>query len=89
MPAVEAALWSGPLGVTNYVRFRMMPDGPFAVNIYQFPEAAEVIAVLELGLNRAIAGEITAKDSLNDMATEIAAIMRNNGYESEALPPLE
>lgn len=62
---------------------------PYAVNIYQFPEAAEVIAVLELGLNRAIAGEITAKDSLNDMATEIAAIMRNNGYESEALPPLE
>jgi multiple sugar transport system substrate-binding protein len=27
-----------------------------AVNIYQFPEASEVIAILELGLNRAIAG---------------------------------
>ena len=33
---------------------------PHAVNIYQFPEASEVIAILELGLNRAIAGEITS-----------------------------
>jgi hypothetical protein len=33
-PAVEAALWSGPLGVTNYVGFRLMPDGRFAVNVY-------------------------------------------------------
>ena len=34
-----------------------------SVNIYQFPEASEVIAVLELGLNRAIAGEITSAQS--------------------------
>lgn len=33
-PAVEAALWSGPLGVTNYVGFRMAPGGGFAVNVY-------------------------------------------------------
>ena len=88
---VNAAVFDEP--IADEPRFRWMKPLaealPYAVNIYQFPEAAEVIAVLELGLNRAIAGEITAKDSLNDMATEIAAIMVKNGYDSEALPPLE
>ena len=34
---------------------------PHAVNIYQFPEASEVIAILELGLNQAVAGETTQR----------------------------
>lgn len=55
---------------------------PHAVNIYQFPEASEVIAVLELGLNRAIAGEITAVDALNGMADEIHAIMAKHQYNT-------
>ena len=44
-----------------------------AVSIYQFPEASEVIAVLELGLNQAVAGEITAVQALNGMADQIHA----------------
>lgn len=34
---------------------------PHAINPYAFPEATEVVAVLELGLNRAIAGEIVRR----------------------------
>jgi len=59
-----------------------------AVNIYQFPEASEVIAVLELGLNRAIAGEIGSAAALNGMAEEINAIMSRHGYKTGKLQPL-
>ncbi len=61
---------------------------PHAVNIYQFPEASEVIAVLELGLNRAVAGEITSAVALNTMASEIADIMAKHGYRTGKLEPL-
>lgn len=55
---------------------------PHAVNIYQFPEAGEVISVLELGLNRAVAGEISAVDALNSMSEEIHGIMNGHGYKT-------
>jgi multiple sugar transport system substrate-binding protein len=58
------------------------------VNIYQFPEASEVIAVLELGLNRAIAGEINSTQALNGMADEIYAIMAKYSYKTGKLEPL-
>jgi multiple sugar transport system substrate-binding protein len=61
---------------------------PHAVNIYQFPEASEVIAVLELGLNRAIAGEITSVAALNGMSSEIADIMTKYNYRTGKLEPL-
>jgi multiple sugar transport system substrate-binding protein len=61
---------------------------PHAVNIYQFPQASEVIAILEVGLNRAVAGEITAVDALNTMATQIDGVMQKYGYKTGALPPL-
>ena len=60
-----------------------------AVNIYQFPEASEVIAVLELGLNRAIAGEITSTVALNSMADEIHGIMAKYNYKTGKLEPLK
>jgi multiple sugar transport system substrate-binding protein len=59
-----------------------------AVNIYQFPEAAEVIPVLELGLNRAIAGEITSTQALNGMAEEIYTVMAKYNYKTGKLEPL-
>ncbi|MCP8941102.1 extracellular solute-binding protein [Alsobacter sp. SYSU M60028] len=60
-----------------------------SVNIYQFPEASEVIAVLELGLNRAIAGEITSTVALNSMADEINGIMAKYNYKTGKLEPLK
>lgn len=62
---------------------------PHAINPYAFPEASEVIAVLELGLNRAIAGEITSADALNSMSDEIHGIMEKYKYKTGELPPLK
>ena len=62
---------------------------PHAVNIYQFPEASEVISVLELGLNRAVAGEITTVDALNGMSDEIEKIMAGHSYKTGKLDPLK
>jgi multiple sugar transport system substrate-binding protein len=59
-----------------------------AVNIYQFPEASEVIAVLELGLNQAVAGEITTVQALNGMADQIHAVMAKNNYKTGKLEAL-
>ncbi len=53
-----------------------------SVNIYQFPEASEVIAVLELGLNQAIAGEIPSDQALDSMAAQIQTIMAGHGYKT-------
>jgi multiple sugar transport system substrate-binding protein len=61
---------------------------PHAVNIYQFPEASEVIAILELGLNQAIAGEITSTAALNGMADGIHAVMAKYAYNTGKLEPL-
>jgi len=61
---------------------------PKAVNIYQFPEANEVIAILELGLNRAIAGETSSIDALNTMAGQIYDVMSRYGYRTAKLEPL-
>ena len=60
-----------------------------AVNIYQFPEANEVIAILELGLNRAIAGEITSVVALNSMSSEIEAVMTKYKYKTGKMQPLK
>lgn len=87
---IHAAAYRDPIAEER--RFRWMKPLaealPHAVNIYQFPEASEVIAVLELGLNRAIAGEITAVAALNGMAGEIADIMARHGYRTGKLEPL-
>lgn len=61
---------------------------PYAKNPYQIPEASEVIAVLELGLNRAIAGEISTDEALNGMADEIHAVLEKYNYQTGELPPL-
>ena len=61
---------------------------PHAVNLYQFPEASEVISILELGLNQAIAGNATAAQSLNSMAEQIYGVMTKYNYNTAKLQPL-
>jgi multiple sugar transport system substrate-binding protein len=87
---IHRAAYQDP--ITEERRFRWMKPLAAAletaVNIYQFPEASEVIAVLELGLNRAIAGEITSVAALNDMAAQIHTVMSTRGYRTGQLDPL-
>jgi multiple sugar transport system substrate-binding protein len=66
----------------------MAEGAPLAVNIYTFPEAGEVIAILELEINRAVAGEVTTTAALNTMADQIAAVMGKHGYRTGKLAPL-
>lgn len=87
---LNAEVYNEP--ITEERRFRWMKPLaaalPHAVNVYQFPEASEVIAILEVGLNRAIAGEITTTDALNSMAEDIHAVMEKYNYNTGELPPL-
>jgi multiple sugar transport system substrate-binding protein len=88
--AVSAAAYDAPIAQER--RFRWMDAMrsalPHAVNIYNFPEANEVIPVLEVELNRAIAGEISSTEALNSMADQIHAVMSKYGYKTGKLPPL-
>lgn len=88
---INAAVYKEPIAEERKYRW-MKPLAealPHAVNIYQFPEASEVIAVLEVGLNRAVAGEITSVDALNGMSDEIEKIMSGHAYKTGKLAPLQ
>ena len=88
---VHAAVYKDPIADERKYRW-MKPLAealPRAVNIYQFPEANDVIAVLELGLNRAVAGEITSVDALNGMADEIHKIMEKYSYKTGTINSLK
>jgi multiple sugar transport system substrate-binding protein len=88
---VSAAAYNDPMADTRKYRW-MKPLAaalPHAINPYAFPEASEVIAVLELGLNRAIAGEITSVDALNSMSDDIYKVMEKYKYKTGELPPLK
>jgi multiple sugar transport system substrate-binding protein len=87
---INAAAYEDPMSEERNYRW-MKPLAQalkYAVNIYQFPEAAEVIPVLELGLNRAIAGEITSTQALIGMAEEIYTVMAKYNYKTGKLEPL-
>ena len=87
---IHAAAYRDPISEERRYRW-MKPLSEalrHAVNIYQFPEASEVIAVLELGRNRAIAGEITSVAALNDMAAQVHEVMAARGYRTGRLEPL-
>ncbi len=60
----------------------------YAVNPFQIPEASEIIPVMELGLNRAIAGEITSIQALNSVSDEIHGVMAKYGYSTGKIEPL-
>ncbi|MBL8590105.1 MAG: extracellular solute-binding protein [Methylobacteriaceae bacterium] len=88
---ISAAAYRDPISEERRFRWmKPMADSlKHAVNIYQFPEASEVIAILELGLNRAIAGEITSVAALNGMADEIHAVMAKHNYKTGKAAPLK
>jgi multiple sugar transport system substrate-binding protein len=88
---INAAAYRDPIAAERKYRW-MTPLSEalkHAVNIYQFPEASEVIAILELGLNQTIAGETTSTQAINSMADQIYAVMAKYGYNTGRLEPLK
>jgi multiple sugar transport system substrate-binding protein len=87
---INAAAYDDPMSEERKYRWMkpLAQSLKHAVNIYQFPEASEVIPVLELGLNRAIAGEITSAAALNGMADEIYTVMTKYNYKTGKLEPV-
>jgi multiple sugar transport system substrate-binding protein len=87
---VSAAPYREPIAQER--RFRWMKaiaeSLPHAVSTMNFPEAGEVIPILELGLNQAIADEITPVAALNSMADQIHAVMTKYKYNTGTLPKL-
>ncbi len=55
---------------------------PHAINPFRFPESPEVVAILELGLNRVVAGETTAAAGINTMTDQIVKLMTEKGYRT-------
>jgi multiple sugar transport system substrate-binding protein len=88
---VSAAIYKEPIAQER--RFRWMKavgdSLPHAVSTMNFPEASEVIPVLELGLNQAIAGETQSVAALNGMADQIHAVMAKYNYNTGKLPSLK
>lgn len=87
---LNAAVYNDPMSEERPFRW-MKPLSralPNAVLPFTFPEASEVISVLELGLNRSIAGEISSVDALNSMSNEIEAIMSKYDYKTGLGTPL-
>jgi multiple sugar transport system substrate-binding protein len=87
---VSAASYRDPIAQERRYRW-MKPLGealPHAVNIYQFPQASEVISILELGLNQAVAGNATSTQALNSMAEQIFGVMSKHSYNTGKLPAL-
>jgi multiple sugar transport system substrate-binding protein len=87
---VSAAAYRDPISQERKFRWMkpLAESLPHAVSMYQFPEASEVIAILELGLNQAVAGNMAAAPALNSMAEQIHAVMTKYGYNTAKLPPL-
>ena len=88
---INAAAYKDPISEERKFRWMkpLAESLKYAINPYQFPQASEVIAILELGLNRAIAGETTSVDALNGMASEINVVMTKYGYATGKLEPLK
>jgi multiple sugar transport system substrate-binding protein len=61
---------------------------PTARRMWTIPEGTDIVAVTEVGLNRAVSGEITVDEALNSMAAQIEEIMKKAGYKTGRLPDL-
>ncbi|GFE51901.1 ABC transporter substrate-binding protein [Roseobacter cerasinus] len=69
---------------------RAMREGlPLAGAMWAILEGAELAAVMELGLNAAVAGEMSVTEALNSMAADLEEILAGAGYETGRLPDLE
>lgn len=67
----------------------MVTASPLAKGMWTIPEGAELAAIMELGLNRAVAGETTVIEALNSMAADLEAVLSDAGYATGRLPDLE
>ncbi|PYG32520.1 extracellular solute-binding protein [Pelagimonas varians] len=67
----------------------MRVAAPLAKGMWTIPEGAELASVMELGLNRAVAGEISVVDTLNAMAADLEKVLADAGYETGRLPDLK
>jgi multiple sugar transport system substrate-binding protein len=87
---VHAAAYRDPISKERKFRWMepMAEALKSAVNSFHFPEASEIVAIMELGLNRAVAGEITSAQALNTMSDEIHAVMAKYNYNTGKLGPL-
>ncbi|WP_323764533.1 ABC transporter substrate-binding protein [Marinovum sp.] len=87
---VSAAAYEGDFAEQPENRYMpvMREALPTARRMWTIPEGAEIVAVTEVGLNRAVAGEIGPVEALNSMAAEIEKIMQDAGYETGRLPDL-
>ena len=87
---INAASYRDPISQERKFRWmKPLADSlQHAVSVYQFPEASEVIAILELGLNQAVARNVEAAPALNDMADKIHGVMTKYGYQTAKLPAL-
>ncbi len=81
---VHKAAYAHPMSKERKYRW-MQPMAealPYAINPFRFPESSEVVAILELGLNRVVAGEVPAGPALDDMAGQILKLMQDKGYKT-------
>lgn len=73
----------------NRYMLAMREASPLAKGMWTIPEGAELAAVMELGLNRAVAGEITVVEALNSMAADLEKILADADYATGRLPDLK
>jgi multiple sugar transport system substrate-binding protein len=73
----------------NRYMLAMREASPLAKGMWTIPEGAELAAVMELGLNRTVAGEISPVEALNSMAADLEKILAGAGYETGRLPDLK
>ncbi len=87
---VSAAVYESDMAdkPENRYMIAMREASPTARRLWTIPEGAEIVAVLEVGLNRTVAGEISAVDALNSMAADVEKIMTTAGYKTGRLPDL-
>lgn len=81
------------LAMANEEKYRWMKALAAALPLARLPfviaESSQVLAVTELRLNQAIAGDLKPAEALNTMATEIAAVMTKAGYKAPRLADLK
>jgi multiple sugar transport system substrate-binding protein len=87
---VSGAVYNDPIADDPAYRWMkaLAASLPTAVNPYAFPEAGEVISVLELRLNEAIIGSSSTTEALNRASDEIHAVMEKYKYKTGELPHL-
>lgn len=73
----------------NRYMLAMREASPLAKGMWTIPEGAELAAVMELGLNRTVAGELSPVEALNSMAADLEKILAKAGYATGRLPDLK